>query len=141
MTRWIWTCTMIFVLGGLAGGCQNKANDQDAIRASIDKHLAERTDLNMSAMDREIKQITVNGDKASAQVEFRLKQGGGSMQVSYALERRDGVWTVQANNPGGGQSPHVGADGSSGAPGNAPQSNLPSFDDLLKNNSGPATGR
>jgi hypothetical protein len=104
----ILTCTMIFLTCFVAG-CKKQANDQDAvIRASIEKRLNGRADLNLSAMDREVKQISVNGDHATAQVEFRLKQGNGSMQVEYALERRGGEWTVTSSQPAGGQSPHPG---------------------------------
>src|ERR1700719_2759271 len=90
---WTMTGTLIFLLA-VAAGCKKQANDQDAIRASIDKHLGARADLNLSAMDREVKQISVNGDHATAQVEFRLKQGNASMQVEYALERQGGEWTI-----------------------------------------------
>jgi hypothetical protein len=107
MNRRIWICTMIFLLA-IAAGCKKQANDQDAIRASIEKHLSGRADLNLSAMDREVKQISVNGDHATAQVEFRLKQSNASMQVEYALERQGGVWAVTNSQPGGGQSPHPG---------------------------------
>jgi hypothetical protein len=107
MNRRISTCIMILLLA-VAAGCKKQANEQDAIRASIEKHLSGRSDLNLSAMDREVKQISVNGDHATAQVEFRLKQGSGSMQVEYALERQAGEWTVTNSQPGGGQSPHSG---------------------------------
>jgi len=59
-------------------------------------------------MDREVKQISVNGDHATAQVEFRLKQGNASMQVEYALERQGGEWTITNSQPAGGQNPHSG---------------------------------
>lgn len=107
MNRRILMCTIIFLLA-VAAGCKKQANDQDAIRASIDKHLSARADLNLSAMDREVKQISVNGDHATAQVEFRLKQGNASMQVEYALERQGAEWTIMNSQPAGGQSPHSG---------------------------------
>jgi hypothetical protein len=107
MNRRILTCTMIILLA-VAAGCKKQTNDQDAIRAGIEKHLNGRADLNLSAMDREVKQISVNGDHATAQVEFRLKQGNGSMQVEYTLERQGGEWTVTNSQPGGGQSPPPG---------------------------------
>jgi hypothetical protein len=100
---------MIFVFA-FAAGCKKQVNEQDVIRASIEKHLSARSDLNLSAMDREVKQISVNGDHATAQVEFRLKQGNASMQVQYALERQGGEWTVTNSQPGGGQDPHSGVD-------------------------------
>lgn len=124
MTRRILSCTVLFLLVFVAA-CKKQTTDQDAIRASIEKHLSGRADLNLSAMDREVKQISVNGDHATAQVEFRLKQGAGSMQVEYALERQSGEWAVTNSQPGGGQSPHPGM-GSPGAGGNGmPQGHPP----------------
>jgi len=41
---------MIFVFA-FAAGCKKQVNEQDAIRASIEKHLSARSDLNLSAMD------------------------------------------------------------------------------------------
>jgi hypothetical protein len=139
MTRWISTCALITMLA-FAAACGKSANDQDAIRASIEKHLASRADLNLSAMDREVKQITVTGDQATAQVEFRLKQGGGDMQVNYALAKRAGEWTVLVSEPAtGGQLSHPRMDQ---PPPTTPQTNapgtIPSFDNLLKN--GPSNG-
>jgi hypothetical protein len=98
---------MIFLFA-LTAGCKKQVNEQDAIRASIEKHLSARSDLNLSAMDRDVKQISVNGDRATARVEFRLKQGNASMQVQYVLERQGGEWTVTNSQPGGGQDPHSG---------------------------------
>jgi hypothetical protein len=104
---WTMTGTLIFLLA-VAAGCKKQANDQDAIRASIEKHLNARGDLNLGAMDREVKQISVNGDHATATVEFRVKQGTGSMQVEYALERQGGEWSITNSQPAGGQNPHSG---------------------------------
>ena len=100
MGRWI--CTSIFICSlVLAGGCKKQAGDQEAIRASIDKHLSGRSDLNMAGMDHEVKQVSIDRDQATAQVEFRLKQGGATMQVDYALQRRDGEWAVLKSQPAG----------------------------------------
>jgi hypothetical protein len=120
---------MVFLFA-FAVGCKKQANDQDAIRASIDKHLSGVAGLNMSAMDRVVKQISVNGDHATAQVEFRLKQGTGAMQVEYSLDRKAGEWAVVGTQPSSGQNPHSGADmpppGSPGAgSGSMPQGHPP----------------
>src|ERR1700730_16538679 len=103
MIRWR-LVSVLAVLCAFTAGCGKAVSDQDAIRASIEKHLNGRADLNLSAMDREVKQISVNGDHATAQVEFRLKQGDARMQVEYALERQGGEWTVMNSQPGRGQS-------------------------------------
>ena len=113
MKRWIWTCAAIF-LCVLAMGCGNKANDQDAIRTSIDKHLNEAEGLNLSAMDREIKQVTVNGDHASAQVEFRLKQGDARMEIEYTLDRQGKDWAVVKSAPVAGSTHTEGMGGPNG---------------------------
>ncbi len=91
-------------------GCRKPVNDQDAIRASIEKRLNARSDLNLAVMDREIKQVTVNGDHAAAQVEFRLKGGDARMEIEYALERQGKDWTVLSGHPMGMDNPHSGAD-------------------------------
>jgi hypothetical protein len=103
----------------LAAGCGRKVNDQDAIRASIEKHLSGRTDLNLAAMDREVKQVSVNGDHASAQVEFRLKGGDAAMEIEYALERQGKEWTVLSSQPVGMGDPHS---GTTQPPAGAPES-------------------
>ena len=56
----------------------------------------------MSAMDREVKQVSVNGDHATAQVEFRLKGSDASMEIEYTLERQGGEWAVLDGRPMGG---------------------------------------
>jgi hypothetical protein len=109
MNRRISTCTMIFLFA-FAAGCKKQANDQDAIRAGIDKHLSGVAGLNMSIMDREVKQISINGDHATAQVEFRVKQGTGTMQVEYNLDRQGAEWNVVSSQPKMGQNPHSGMD-------------------------------
>ena len=81
-------------------------NDQDAIRASIEKHLNGRADLNLSVMDREVKQVSVNGDHASAQVEFRLKGSDAKMEIEYALERQGKDWAVLSSQPMGMDNGH-----------------------------------
>jgi hypothetical protein len=103
MNRWIWACTVVFLLASL-GACNKQADDQAAIRASIEKRLNGRSDINMSAMDREVKQVTVNGDHATAQVEFRLKGGDARMEIEYTLERQGKDWTVLNSQPMGGGS-------------------------------------
>ncbi len=107
MKRWhaVWILALVCVL---AAGCGKTVSDQDAIRASIEKHLNARTDLNLSAMDREVKQVSVNGDHASAQVEFRVKGGNAGMEIEYALQRQGKDWTVLSSQPMGMGDPHSG---------------------------------
>jgi hypothetical protein len=107
MIRWH-LISILAVLCALTAGCGKKVNDQDAIRASIEKHLNGRADLNLSVMDREVKQVSVNGDHASAQVEFRLKGSDAKMEIEYALERQGKEWTVLSSQPMGMDNSHSG---------------------------------
>jgi hypothetical protein len=100
MKRWSGICALTFVCV-FAIGCKKQMKDEDAIRASIEKRLTSRTDINLGVMDREVKQVSVNGDKATAQVEFRLKGGDAKMDIEYQLERQGGDWVVLSGQPMG----------------------------------------
>lgn len=127
MNRWVWTFAVISLVA-FATGCSRRSNDQDAIRASIEQRLNGRSDLKMNAMVHDFKQISVNGDQATAQVEFRLKEGGGSMLINYSLQRQGGKWTVvnsvPVGHPGMGQMP-------SGSSQGGDQGTVPTFNNLL----------
>jgi hypothetical protein len=121
------------------GGCKKKPSDNDAIRAGIMQHLTGVGTLNMTAMEVDIRSVSINGNQAHAEVEFRPKTGGtpgAGMQVAYNLEKRDGTWVVLKSQPLGGmiqhpdpnQNPHRNQDVHSGS--------LPNFNDVL-NPAGP----
>jgi hypothetical protein len=95
----------------LVGGCAKPPSDADAVRAGINQHLAGLKTINLSAMDMEVLNVSVQGNQAQAQVEFRPKTGapaGAGMQVSYALAKQNGVWVVQTTQPMGGSIQHPG---------------------------------
>src|SRR5438876_11057275 len=81
-----------------AGGCKKQPSDNDAIRAGIMQHLTAVGTLNMSAMDMDVRSVSINGNQAHAEVVFQPRTGapvGAGMQIAYNLERRDGAWVVQ----------------------------------------------
>jgi hypothetical protein len=123
--------------------CKKQASDSAAIRSGIMQHLNAIGTLNMSAMDMDVRSLSINGNQAHAEVEFRPKTGGvpgAGMQVAYNLERRDGSWVVLKTQPLGGmiqhpdpnQNPHTNQDVHSGA--------LPKFSDILNPADRPAQG-
>jgi hypothetical protein len=90
-------------------GCKKQASDNDAIRAGILQHLTALGTLNISAMEMDIRNVSINGNQAHAEVEFRPKTGaapGTGMQVAYNLEKRDGSWTVLKTQAAGGMIQH-----------------------------------
>jgi hypothetical protein len=99
MSRWGWTAILILLLS-ITGGCKQKeVSDEDAIRASIEKHLSETQGLNLSAMDKNVRQISIIGDHANVRVEFRLKQGDARMEIEYAMQKQVGDWKVLSSTP------------------------------------------
>lgn len=80
--------------------------DQQAIEQAIRQHLAENKSINMSVMDMSMGQVSINGDQAQANAEFRLKTGGPAMQMTYSLQRHAGGWIVANGQPSGGQFVH-----------------------------------
>jgi hypothetical protein len=131
-------CTLVVMLS-IVVGCSKPVNDSDAIRSGINEHLNSLKTLNLSAMDMSIQNVSIQGDQAQAQVEFRPKAGapqGAGMQVSYKLEKHDGKWMVQNTQPAGGAIEHP-------APGQNPHQNaaapastaLPDFRNLVNSGS------
>jgi hypothetical protein len=82
------------------------SNDHDAVVAAIQEHLRDNKGINMSVMDMTVDQVNINGDQAQAQAQFRLKQGGTTMTMTYALTRHTNGWIVSTSQPSGGQFAH-----------------------------------
>jgi hypothetical protein len=131
------TAYFLTVLGLLVlfAGCKKQESDADAIRSGINQHLASLKTLNLGAMDMNITNVSIQGNQAQAQVEFKPKTGapqGAGMQVAYSLEKQNGLWVVQNTQPAGGSIQHP-------APGENPHLNspasssgsMPNFRDLV----------
>jgi len=99
-----------------AVACKPKSDQKEAIRAGVVKHLAALNMLDMSKMDVNVTQATINGNQAQAQVEIRVKGGdsaGNAMQIGYAMEKHGEEWVVLKSTGMGGGMQHPG-------PGEAP---------------------
>jgi hypothetical protein len=108
MKRSAYYLTVIGILV-LFAGCKKQESDADAIRSGINQHLASLKTLNLGAMDMNITNVSVQGNQAQAQVEFKPKTGapqGAGMQVAYSLEKQNGLWVVQNTQPAGGSIQH-----------------------------------
>jgi hypothetical protein len=107
---------------GVLAGCQQRgasvpgtpavasanSSPNDAIQSAIQAHLAHNSNLRLNSFDMEVKQVKFDEDHAQAQVEFHAKSGSGSMQLTYALTKRDGTWQVVESMPGGSNFSHPG---------------------------------
>jgi hypothetical protein len=118
---------IVFILAvsaAVLAGCQHRSNSvsgapvvasadaspNDAIRTAIQAHLAHNGNLSLKSFDTEVKQVKLEGDHAVAQVEFHVKNGPGSMQLTYVLTKRDGTWFVVGSTPGGSNFSHPALD-------------------------------
>jgi hypothetical protein len=97
-------------LSGAPAVTSADANPNDAIRTAIQAHLAHNGSLNLKSFDTDVKQVTFDRDYAEAQVEFHVKNGTGTMQLTYSLAKRDGAWSVVESIPGGSNFSHPALD-------------------------------
>lgn len=124
----------LILLMGLGSGCSRPASQgapateearKQELKAALEKYLTERGSINVAAMDIEILQATFAENTAQAQVEFRTKQGQGSMQMSYTFERQGGAWIVKSSSGGGLGHPETGMQEPGGTPGQLPPGHPP----------------
>jgi hypothetical protein len=130
------TCSIVLSLSlvVLLAGCKrNAASPENEIRIAIEAHLAHKGTLNLQAFDTVVKQVTMQGDRAQAQVEFHVKNGPGMMQLTYALQRTGGNWAVVESNPVGADFSHPSLDPSQSPPAGAPNGSDSVLSDAVKN--------
>jgi hypothetical protein len=150
---------LVVVLGCVAGACnrsstsstapafssgdsssvatrQTPRTDQEAVEEAIQRHLEENKGINMSAMEMRVSKVQINGDQAQADAEFRLKQGGTSMSMTYFLERHADGWLVIRNQPNSsGQFAHPPMDKIHSGAGSAASPAFPNVSDFLNRKS------
>ena len=135
MLRTIARSTILAAMIVIAG-CKPPVTASDGIREAIQQHLASLKTLNLSAMNINITEITVDRNTAQAQAEFTPKNGapaGAAMRVSYSLEKRDDKWVVTKTGSLGGaiDHPDPGANPHAQVPQGNVHGNLPNFRDLV----------
>src|SRR5437016_13020699 len=83
---------VLLLAGGLLGpgACSRQSSDSAAIRSGIMQHLNAIGTLNMSAMDMNVRSLSINRNQAHAEVEFRPKTGGAPGAGMRSEERRVG---------------------------------------------------
>lgn len=110
---------LLGVLLILPAGCKSKADNKDAIRDGVVKHLAGMNGLNVNNMTVTVTKATITGDKAQADVDIRAKNGDPNipaMQLTYDLQRQGDEWVVlKGQSNGGMQHPAAGQMPSQGA--------------------------
>jgi hypothetical protein len=129
-----WSNVLALSLVILLAGCKpSAANTDNEIRIAIEAHLAHKGTLNLKAFDTVMKQVTLKGDHAQAQVEFHVKNGPGMMQLTYDLQKTGGAWTVIESNPVKADFSHPSLDSTESPTGAAPAGSNPIVSDALRN--------
>jgi len=131
------------VVGLLAlfAGCKNQVSDADGVRAGINQHLTSLKTINLGAMNMNIKNVSVQGNQAQAQVEFKPKTGapdGAGMEVAYSLQKQNGVWVVQNTQPTGGMIQHPApGENPNASPASPSSGSMPNFRELVPGGGNP----
>jgi archaellum component FlaF (FlaF/FlaG flagellin family) len=123
-------CFALVVLIAALASCgvvSEQEKERAAITAALQKYLSERSGINLSAMNWEIKNLNRDRDTATVQVDFTAKQGGASMVMEYQMKKINNVWTVQKSGLHGGEGMPVtpGAGAAPAAPGALPPGHPP----------------
>jgi hypothetical protein len=113
---------LLAVIAALVFGCKSGSGvaqshtqtPENSVRAAIQDHLAHNGNLNLQAFDTDVKQVTIQGDHAQADVEFRIKGGPGAMELTYSLEKHDGAWSVIDSDPAGSNFSRPASNGGQG---------------------------
>ncbi|MGB7726958.1 MAG: hypothetical protein WBL50_02925 [Candidatus Acidiferrum sp.] len=111
MNRVFWAALSAGLLLSV-GGCKAKTDEKAAIRDGVIKHIAGMNGLNVNNMTITVTKVTMDGDKAQADVDIRAKSGdpaAPAMQLNYELQKQGNEWVVlKGQATGGMQHPTAG---------------------------------
>lgn len=144
-SAWRWSALAVVAALAVVCGCKHSPTDAEGIRAGITQHLASLKTLNISAMDLDVNNISMQGNRAHVQVTFRPKTGappGAGMQVAYQMEKRDSAWVVVKTEAVGGGIQHPDANVNSRVQGGQADAHgaVPNFRDLIPSTTPSAGG-
>lgn len=91
-------------------------DQKPAIEKAIKDHLSSRSDLAINQMVLDVKEVKVEGDKAGAEVIFRVTNAPEmQMGYHYELAREGGAWKVLQGRPAQANSSHPSGSADPGA--------------------------
>jgi len=89
----------------LTAACKSEADNKDALRDGVIKHIASMNGLNFNNMTITLTKATIHGDQAEADVDIRAKHSDPSapaMQLVYQMQKQGKEWVVVKGQPSGG---------------------------------------
>lgn len=101
--------------------CSRAPKSNEAIRQAVIDHLANKTGLDVKAMNVDVTSVQYRGKEADAVINFAPKNMPGSgMAMNYTLEAQGDKWVVKKKAGGAMGAAHPGAEApGSGAMGGA----------------------
>jgi hypothetical protein len=97
----------ILALALLLAACQQADPINAQVQDAIAEHLTTRPGIDATRMIVEVESVTVQGDRAEADVIFRSRDNPDSrMNYHYVLRREEGRWRVEGGRPTAAESPH-----------------------------------
>jgi hypothetical protein len=116
VTRWLPSLLCALVL---LAGCNRPAQDKEAVRQGVLRHLQNNAALDLNGLTVEITSVKFEGQQADAVVAIKPKSAPNQgMTMNYTLEHRDGKWEVKGRGTGhGGAGGGAGGGMGSAAPG------------------------
>ena len=97
----------VVALGLCLAGCQREPSINAQIQEVIAEHLTGRPGIAADRMVIEVERVTVQGERAEAEVIFRSRDNPESrMAYHYELRRDEGKWKVEGGRPSAAESPH-----------------------------------
>lgn len=90
--------TLLLVVSTACGPSAANLNSKEAVRKAVVQHLSTRKglDLDMSAMDVEVGDVSFRANEAEATVSFRPKGAqAAAMTMQYQLAREGDQWKVR----------------------------------------------
>ena len=91
--------TLILLLALLAACSQSPKASEDAIRRALMQYLGTKQGLALDKMDVQIAKVQITGDKADADVSFRVKGSvSQGMDMRYSLHRGPEGWVVDRSD-------------------------------------------
>ena len=99
----------IVLLAACLAGCQRGPSINAQIQSAIADHLSDRPGIAADRLLIEVETVTVQGERAEAEVIFRSRDNPESrMEYHYELRREGGAWKVENGRPSAAESPHPG---------------------------------
>lgn len=123
--RVVLICFISLAVAGMTGCKKTRETEsKDAVKAAIEAHLQQRSNLMLANMTLEVEDVKFSGDRAEAAVKFRSKQAPDLVVgVRYVLRRTGDRWQVESGSPSSGMG--GAAHGGAGAPAPAPAPTTP----------------